>query len=641
MAWPEATFEAAVQAQSASTTREYLHNLAESRRVAGVGERAVADFAMTHLRVADDDDALAKAQVAVSAFVEQIATLEGTRVDEIPVLVVWNLNSIGNTQADERDGWKCRATAFANLLQSRPTSSVGVVIHRRSTSYGSRRAFHAHIASALEKAGIDVDMDLSLNFVRSHGNSRECLTLHGWLAICAGRMSKTWAGSTLLLGSIQGLSQPTQADMWKPQDPASVPYEAGSRASDVSVKQRSQALPANAYERLLTEALQGAEVQAKSKRGAPLACVAVLDNYNSNSALAILNVQKKLLAPGAQAAGCAAASSVDIRGIILPITAAGRAVAAHAVKEQAFKWWYNREIAIDGHARPAPQPWAGERPSAPRLAVGKLNDQGQFFVPDCVFKPFQEHDSTCMEATALQASLKTSFGKIDAPKWVVTQAAPGAGSGTIAGTGTGTGSVPPRMIPQDGVHPVPDRTPAPGGIASADQLKARHDSMAADTPTPNGKMHLYVTKEGACYAHVLSDVSVSRGERLLHMGSGARKDEADAVKCKECGQATFKIELSSDAEEVFFAERAMTLYAALAQLTLDGHRSVSVYYHLVKPAEIRGSAERYEVKPARSKFWAAKRSRTAPSEAGSRWDTSNIGALLCYDEVPNHYVKVT
>ena len=131
-----------------------------------------------------------------------------------------------------------------------------------------------------------------------------------------------------------------------------------------------------------------------------------------------------------------------------------------------------------------------------------------------------------MEATALQASLKTSFGKIDAPKWVVTQAAPGAGSGTIAGTGTGTGtatgSVPPRMIPQDEVHPVPDRTPAPGGIASADQLKARHDSMAADTPTPNGKMHLYVTKEGACYVHVLSDVSVSRGERLLHTWDPAR-----------------------------------------------------------------------------------------------------------------------
>lgn len=633
--WPEATFEAAVQAQSVSTSREYLHNLAESRRVAGLGERAVADFAMTHLRVADADDALAKAQVAVSDFVEQIATLEGTRVEDVPLLVIWDLNSIGNTQADERDGWKCRAAAFANLLQSRPTSSLGVVVHRRATSYGSRRAFHGHIASALEKAGIDVDMDLSLNFVRSHGNSRECLTLHGWLAICSNRMSKTWAGSSLLLGSIHGLSQPTQADMWKPQDPASIPYDAGSRASDVSVKQRSQALPANAYERLLTEALQGAEVQAKSKRGAALACVAVVDNYNSNSALAILNVQKKLLAPGS-----AAASSVDVRGVILPTTAAGRATAAHAVKEQAFKWWYNREIAIDGHVRPAPEPWMGERPSAPQLAVGKLNDKGQFFVPDCVFKPFQEHDSTCMEATTLWASLKTSFGKIDAPKWVATQAAPGAGtSGTNAGTGTGTGSGPPRVIPQDEVHPVPDRMPAPGGIASADQLKARRDSMAADTPTANGKMHLYVTKEGACYVHVLSDVSVSRGERLLHMGAGARKDEADAVKCKESGQATFKIELASDAEEVFFADSAMTLYAVLAQLTLDGHRSVSVYYHLVKPAEVRGSAERYDVKPARSKYWAAKRSRTA--EAGSRWDIANIGALLRYDEVPNHYVKVT
>ena len=83
--------------------REYLHALAESRRIAQLGERAVAEHERLHLRV-EDCESLTRAQVVVTDYLDQAAALVSAKLEDIPILVIWNLNSLGGTQAEEKDG---------------------------------------------------------------------------------------------------------------------------------------------------------------------------------------------------------------------------------------------------------------------------------------------------------------------------------------------------------------------------------------------------------------------------------------------------------------------------------------------------------------------------------------------------------
>lgn len=288
---------------------------------------------------------------------------------------------------------------------------------------------------------------------------------------------------------------------------------------------------------------------------------------------------------------------------------------------------FKREIHIEGHLRPPPAAWTEEYPTLPEMELGATTSRGCFMIPDAVFKPFLENDATCMEAHALMASLKREADSADAPKWVAV--ARGSPEALAAG------------LVQGESENISTHEPAHGGLVTVEQLKSS-ELMAADTPTPNGKLHLHVTKDGKCYVHVLADVAVAKGERLLGMGSGGRKSDVEAAKCKENGMVTFPIKIESDATEVFYisegSEKFMTLYALLAQLTLEGHRTVGLSYHILTPAE-DGRAARHKVESVRPKFWGAKRSRSA--DPNSRWEPSNIGALLSYEEVPNNFVKAS
>ena len=355
----QASFEASVRAMANMASREYLHALAESRRIAQLGERAVAEHERFHVRV-EDCESLNRAPVTVTDYLDQVAALASAKLEDIPILVIWNLNSLGGTQAEEKEGWKARANAFSSLLQARPNNTLGLIIHRKATSSCSRWSFHSAVATHLEKAGLDVDIDLSLGFNRGHGNNRDSLTVHGWLATCQGRLaSSPWAGSALLAGSIHGLEQLRTDEMHRPLDPATVPYEGGARGGDVSAKQRGQALPTSAYERMLREAVNGLRSAARNKKNARVVVAVVVDNYDSSPVMAILNEQRQLLAPapatggaGAPATGGAGApatggagvpatggDALDIRGLIFPASPVAKTVASHAIKEQVYKWW--------------------------------------------------------------------------------------------------------------------------------------------------------------------------------------------------------------------------------------------------------------------------------------------------------------
>jgi hypothetical protein len=81
----------------------------------------------------------------------------------------------------------------------------------------------------------------------------------------------------------------------------------------------------------------------------------------------------------------------------------------------------------------------------------------------------------------------------------------------------------------------------------------------------------------------------------------------------------------------------------MAQLTLQGHRSVNLSYHSMEPATGGSSnkIDRYAIKQVRPKWWCAKRVRNEPGSDAQKIDWTNVGAFLNYAEIPNHYCKAT
>jgi hypothetical protein len=111
-----------------------------------------------------EPDGFAAALLELANFVRQVAGSAGCTADSIPILCIWNLNSLGSTEDDEKHGWHRIADALVQILQGRPSTSVGVILHKSACTDSSRRAFHNRIAVHLEKARVNLDTDLSLTY---------------------------------------------------------------------------------------------------------------------------------------------------------------------------------------------------------------------------------------------------------------------------------------------------------------------------------------------------------------------------------------------------------------------------------------------------------------------------------------------
>ena len=111
---------------------------------------------------------------------------------------------------------------------------------------------------------------------------------------------------------------------------------------------------------------------------------------------------------------------------------------------------------------------------------------------------------------------------------------------------------------------------------------------------------------------------------------------------------TLPLQITSDACHVYYTKAAntpealVTLYGLVAQLTMEGYRQVGLSYHtldVVPQSKQDKGIDRYTVTMVRPKFWAAKRSRSAPGDPGAKYDSMNVGSAVSHDEIPNHYVK--
>ena len=179
--------------------QEYLQNLAESRRIARTGEDVVLDYLKFYARV-EVHEAVAAAHMALAQFLDDIAASSAARADDIPVLTVWNLNAIGSTAEDENRAWQDLANSFQALLQNRPQSSMGLILHKKRLRTCLAGNSTAKSPRSWRAGALTLRFDISLNYNRSHGNNRESLTDHGW--ICFSRSGVTEkAGQSLTASS--------------------------------------------------------------------------------------------------------------------------------------------------------------------------------------------------------------------------------------------------------------------------------------------------------------------------------------------------------------------------------------------------------------------------------------------------------
>lgn len=319
---------------------------------------------------------------------------------------------------------------------------------------------------------------------------------------------------------------------------------------------------------------------------------------------------------------------MDVRGVVFATSKTALNLTTFALTSAVYKAWFNREFIIPGHPRPPMQPWTEEFCStAPEMELASLTTDGKFMVPESVLRPFLDSDATALEAHQLLGSFLRDAEAADAPRW------------TLQKKGLVDGNTPLQL---GEVAEAPSSMPVSDGISSVADIIKR--GVLCDTQMPNGKIQILVTKDSRGYAHILTDITVSRGEKFLLMGSGGRKDADEAAKLSQT-VASFPVEINNDATEVWFSqngsEMLLTIYALIAQLTLQGHRSVNLSYHVMEPASGGSSSkiDRYQIKQVRPKWWCAKRVRSEPGSDNQRLDWTNVGAFVNYAEIPNHYCK--
>jgi hypothetical protein len=366
---------------------------------------------------------------------------------------------------------------------------------------------------------------------------------------------------------------------------------------------------------------------AVDKIGRPVVVVVIIDPFDSKASTGLLHMQMKV-----QGRTQAAEPHVqtDLRAMIMPSTTVARQVILHAIKETVCREWFHKKYSIEGHVRPVTQTWAESFPDPPDMEVATVTSEGYFAVPTTVVKPFLEAEITCMEVHTYIGTLNATVQQPNM-KWSRHE--------------RGAMTAPPSLQVAEAA---PSNTPAAGGITTLEELTRA--GTLADVPSSNAKYHVLVTRDHKFYVHVLADVTVTQGDRLFQMGSGGRKDEAEATQATSQGKLSIPIKLESDASQVYFqkngaaTEQLFTFYGLHSQLTLDGHRNIGLNYHIFEPAAGGSrSVERFAMRVVRAKFWVTKRSRAAPDDstpdAAVTYDLSNIGCLMSLDQVPNRYVK--
>ncbi len=242
----------------ANQDQELLHDLAESRKVAAIAAKAAEAHSKHFIQTHQGNDALTSAASRVSNFLEEVCVLEASKSQgqplaarnskAVPVLVIWDLNALPNSDVLDPSG-KCseRVHAIIAMLTAFPGYSMAVVIHKRSAPSGgmSRRGFHDALSRYMERCGLDCDMDLALNY-KSVARQKTPLIVPAYLMFLRGtRQTSIFNFSDLIKGSLIDLQPASYKDM------VDVGPDGGDssarQGSNLSAHKRLQFLPVNTF----------------------------------------------------------------------------------------------------------------------------------------------------------------------------------------------------------------------------------------------------------------------------------------------------------------------------------------------------------------------------------------------------------
>ena len=516
-------FQSCIAAKHKLDNLEWVDKLRQTNAMKSTGIQGTDVYLKSHLFVTRNVD-LTKSATVVFDFIDGIGV---SPAGDVPICIMWDLNTIGNSKAEESVGWKSVADSFASLITARSRNAVGIMIQKKSVSHSTKRSFHNLVVVHLEAKGLDCDTDLSLNYKAGHGNNRQSRTQHGYIVYGVGKKSSTnpWVSAEINHGSLLDLPLTMTSQQVMPVEQDLLPYEGGAQGGSMSIGNRNKFTPPEVFSKIVELALAGMGGGVLNKTGRPLVVFACLGVLHPAIALAL-------------AAVAIESKTMDLRMLFIPSSEIAGKTTHGALEDLVYLKWFNGELEVEGFRRRPLVPFVpaakDEVPDKLVFTVASLNEKGAFMVPEASYKAFLNDDSTYTEVHAARLKWKAEAESDTAPRWLV-----GAPSAT------------PTAPPVEDVLQSPDKSPS-GAFTSQADLLAQSSTFLADCPSENGKFRLIITKEGHGYAIVASGHTTSLGEKICLLGSGRRLDEAELEKARSQGFVILPMCIKSDNTQVFF-----------------------------------------------------------------------------------------
>ena len=338
-------FKAACDQRTKDHDEQLLYDLSESSKVAKAGVTAVGAHRKRHLAIHIGADAVRTSTETTVRFVDDFSAVEDAPGGQVPLVVVWDLNGLTTTQIGKPETLVLpHVYAFKAILATRPNFTVGLVILRRTapTTRMSRRSFHNIIASLLEKEGINIDLDLALNY-KQMPRQKTTLVVPCYVAFCGtSRETNIFAASDLLKGSLTELTPATYNQM------TGVTLDGEERRGNaLSISARLQYIPPETFVKIIETAFEKIDESttadgvgaAVNKDGQPLVATSFLEPNSASVLDAVFQLQQQ------QPNG-----KFDLRAIVIVEAGDGKAYMDTA-SERCMNDWFQGKLKIANHPR--------------------------------------------------------------------------------------------------------------------------------------------------------------------------------------------------------------------------------------------------------------------------------------------------
>ena len=178
-----AKFLELVSQDEALRSRSMLRQLVAARRQGEHAEAAVTQWKQTVCCIVHPGD-LMRAKLVHGDFMQRVcADANLPQHVPLPTFHIWNMNT-GGARIESDSHWKPVSDGLKNLIQSQPNHNLAAVVLKKTTSSRvSKDTLLYQILTHMEKSGLNVATDLTLQYKRGHGSNRRS---RAFAATCLG-----------------------------------------------------------------------------------------------------------------------------------------------------------------------------------------------------------------------------------------------------------------------------------------------------------------------------------------------------------------------------------------------------------------------------------------------------------------------